>query len=126
MFKKWGLGLFFAGVASFGGAPMVAMATPGGTGAFMPKDIEIAPDYVYIRVAPDTAAGLQNIDDCDKKDVLIIPSDDSTLRAEMISVVLSSLSFGKPLSVWVPRCEPLHWAGSPTAPYVGSVFMHRQ
>lgn len=126
MFKKWGLGLVFLGVASFGGAPTMAFATPGGTGAFMPQDIEIAPDYVYIRVSSGTAASLQNVDDCDQKSVLVIPSDDPTLRAEMISVVLSSISFGKPLSVWVPRCEPLHWAGSPTAPYVGSVFMHRQ
>ena len=126
MFKKWGLGLAIGIIASLTCSSLWAAGGPGSTGAFLPTELEVAPDYVYVHLAADVDAGLHNVDDCDRKDVLIIPSEDPALRAEMISVVLSSLSFGTPLAARISKCESLHFGSRPTAPYVNSIFMKRQ
>ena len=105
---------------------VLATGTPGNTGKFMPRNIEISPNFVYVRLSPDVAANLQNVDNCELKDVLVIPNDDPILRAEMISVVLASLSFGKPLSGWVPKCGPVHFDNNATAPYLGTMYMHAE
>ena len=126
MFKKWGLGLLVGVIASLTCSSLWSAGGAGSTGAFLPTELEVAADYVYVHLAADVAAGLQNVDDCDKKDILIIPSEDPALRAEMISVALSSLSFGMPLAARISKCEPVHFGSRATAPYIDSIFMKRQ